>query len=319
MNVKVSVTVPIFNAEKFLFQTLDSLSKQTLKEIEFILVDDGSYDKSRLICSRFVESDSRFRIISHDVNKGSASARQTGLDASKGEYVIVCDADDWVEPTIYEWLYKNAKKNNADISTCDYYVNYDNGVQKVCVNSNLPSTEDEKLRAVLMRRIPPASWIKLVRRKFITDNGINYEKGINMGEDYLILVKMMLCNPSVVKINIPLYHYRRVYSGHSYTNSPTYSVFKQSELVFKWFLRNIDNTMYGKELFCCAIDIAYLGLRINDMPRKEHKDFMRKYCKFSSFVEYRCYSVKSMLVLMSKVFRPVAQFIQKNFRYYFYR
>lgn len=109
--IKVSVTVPVYNTEKFLPQCLDSLLGQTLKELEIILVDDGSTDQSGAICDDYAKRDSRIKVF-HKSNGGSASARQLGLENSHGIYYIICDSDDWIEPTMYEEMFKAAIGNN---------------------------------------------------------------------------------------------------------------------------------------------------------------------------------------------------------------
>lgn len=125
-NIYVSVIVPIFNTSRYLRKCLDSLAHQTLTAIEFILVDDGSTDDSGKICDEYASKDSRFRVI-HQSNGGSAVARQTGLDAARGEYTIVCDSDDWVEPDMYEKLYRKAVETDADMVLCGYFAEYIDG------------------------------------------------------------------------------------------------------------------------------------------------------------------------------------------------
>lgn len=314
---KVSVIVPVYNAERYLPKCLMSLKAQTLKEIEFILVDDCSTDNSRVICEEFAKLDSRFKVIRHNYNGGSSVARQTGLNVAKGKYVIICDADDWTEPRIYEDLFESAEKNNADISICDYFVNYDNGIQTQ-IDHYLPiGSKEEKIKITLIQKFPPASWVKLIRRDFMINNNIDYEQGINMGEDYLILVKMMLYEPRIVKVNAPLYHYRKVISGGSYTNSPAYHSFEEYRFIFYWFLNNLDNELYCRELFRCAINVSYLGLRIPDMPIKEHKAFIQKYCKLSLFLRYNMLDSKALLIILCKVSRQLALLLNKKFSIFF--
>ena len=178
--LKVSVNIPIYNASKFLRRCLESMRCQTLKDIEFVLIDDGSTDDSLQICNEYANLDSRFKVY-HKSNGGSASARQMALDYSSGEYIIVCDADDWVEPEMYELLYEAAKMDNADISTCDYFINYQDGKQAIATHSIDATSAEHFLKDVLTKKIPPASWIKLIRKAFLLDNNISYEEGINLG------------------------------------------------------------------------------------------------------------------------------------------
>ena len=112
---KVSVVVPVYNAEKFLRRGLDSLRKQTLKDIEIICVNDGSTDGSAAILAEYAAHDKRIKIITQE-NRYIGAARNRGLDAARGEYVGFMDQDDRVSPNYYENLYKAAKKHNADMA-----------------------------------------------------------------------------------------------------------------------------------------------------------------------------------------------------------
>mgnify|MGYP001347304787 FL=1 len=113
-NIKVSIIVPIYNAEKTIKCMLDSLQAQTMSSFEVIIIDDGSTDNSPNICDEYVKKDSRFRVI-HQPNAGVAMSRQIGINNAHGEYSIHADADDWIEPTMLEEMYNQAKKENADI------------------------------------------------------------------------------------------------------------------------------------------------------------------------------------------------------------
>ncbi len=316
---KVTVTVPIYGVEKYLRQCLDSLKAQTLKDIEFILVDDCSPDGCPAICDEYTTADERFRVIHRKQNGGLAAARQDGLNAAKGEYVIVCDADDWVEPDMYELLYNNAKKNKADISTCDWYTNYDDGKQVLSHHEITATTQEELIKDALTQKLPAASWAKMVRREFILNNRIYYEQGINMGEDHLILLKLLLCNPKISKIDIPLYHYRRVSAGNSYTNAPKYSHYQQLRWIEEWKYDNLDRTVYARELFHGSINIAYLGLRVKDMQTEEHKAYMRECCPWSAFFKYCRFDLKALVIMASKGSRSFGVFLFKTLSRYFYK
>lgn len=118
---KISIISPVYNAERYIVKCLDSILVQTFQDWELILVDDGSSDKSGVICDEYAARDSRVIVI-HKENGGVGAARQTGLDAVTGEYVIHADPDDWVEPTMLQELYAKAVAEAADVVICDYYV-----------------------------------------------------------------------------------------------------------------------------------------------------------------------------------------------------
>lgn len=116
----VSIVVPVYNVEAYLEFCVESLKKQTLKDIEIILVDDGSPDNSGAICDRLAETDDRIVVI-HKENGGLSSARNAGIAVAKGGYIGFVDSDDWIEPDMYEHLYTLALKHNADIADCEMY------------------------------------------------------------------------------------------------------------------------------------------------------------------------------------------------------
>lgn len=119
-NCKVSVIVAIYNVEEYLERCLNSLVNQTLREIEIILIDDGSTDNSSKICDDYAKKDRRIVVI-HKKNQGLGMARNSGLDLATGEYVVFVDSDDFVVKNAYQEMYETIKLNNADMLITNYY------------------------------------------------------------------------------------------------------------------------------------------------------------------------------------------------------
>ena len=126
---KVSVVVPIYKVERYLGNCIESLIGQTLKDIEIILVDDGSPDNCPSICDEYAAKDGRIKVI-HKPNGGVSAARNDGLKAATGEYIIFCDSDDWMELDAFEVLYEAATTNDSDIAIGDVYMTYGDGGNK---------------------------------------------------------------------------------------------------------------------------------------------------------------------------------------------
>lgn len=118
---KVSIVVPIYNVEKYLRECIDSILRQTLKEIEIILVDDGSPDKSGKIIDEYAKKDSRVVAV-HQKNAGYSAAVNLGIDMARGEYIGIIESDDWIESDMYESLYESAKKYSTDVTKGGFYV-----------------------------------------------------------------------------------------------------------------------------------------------------------------------------------------------------
>lgn len=117
MNPKLSVIIPVYRAERFLKRCLDSIVNQTYKNLEIILVDDGSPDKSGEICDAYEKKDRRIRVL-HQENKGSSAARNTGLDMASGDYIGFVDSDDYINERMYEVLLSNCLIFDAEVSVC---------------------------------------------------------------------------------------------------------------------------------------------------------------------------------------------------------
>ena len=123
---KVSIVVPIYNVEKYLEQCIDSIINQTLKDIEIILVDDGSPDNCPQICDDYAKKDSRIKVV-HKKNGGLSSARNAGIEVATGDYIGFVDSDDYIELDMYEKMYSIAIENNVDFVMSDYYRVSDGG------------------------------------------------------------------------------------------------------------------------------------------------------------------------------------------------
>lgn len=133
MKPKVSVIVPVYNTEKYIRKCVDSIINQTLKDIEIILVDDGSTDSCHEILDEYSTKDNRVIVI-HKENGGQGSARNMGLDIAKGQYIGFVDSDDWVDLDMYEKLYTNAKLNEADMVVCNRKVFNEDGLLKTSID-----------------------------------------------------------------------------------------------------------------------------------------------------------------------------------------
>ena len=122
----VSVIVPCYNAEKYLKRAVDSLLNQTYKDIEIILINDGSVDKTQFLIEEYAEKDNRIKVVNKP-NGGPSSARNKGINVAKGEYIAFVDSDDYVEPTYIESLVLNLEQTNSDLLSQGYLSLYENG------------------------------------------------------------------------------------------------------------------------------------------------------------------------------------------------
>lgn len=314
---EVSVTVPVYNTMKYLRQCLNSLKTQTLSDIEFILVDDGSTDNSGDICEEYAANDSRFKVI-HQQNGGLAAARETGLDKAEGEYVIVCDSDDWVEPDMYEKMYRKAKETDADMVLCGYFAEYNDGRSVPC-QTIFKENEGFVDNYDLIKRGAGSSWIKLIRKSLFEKTNSSYEPGINLSEDSLILYKLMRGNPRVVQIKDNLYHYRRLYGGQSYTNNIKMDHIHQLKFTYDWLKKNYIGVEYQPIIHKRALDIAFACLRVKDLHKNFLGSFMKNELPWNAIFSNKL-SAKSLIAIALKtapysvvktLVKPLYRFVYK--------
>lgn len=228
-SIKVSVIVPVYNAESTLVKCLDTLVNQSLSGWEVILVDDGSTDMSGRICDTYEEKCTIFskgkgiiRVI-HRENGGVSAARQTGLNAANGEYVIHADPDDWVEPNMLKDLYDLAKKENADMVICDFLSELDG---KTIYRLQKPSSMycEDVLNDLFGLKVHGSCCNKLVRRKRILQCDAHFPIGSNYCEDVYFNVQLLKHDIKIAYLPTAYYHY--VQSTSSITNSYTRETFE---------------------------------------------------------------------------------------------
>lgn len=202
----VSIIVPVYRAEKYIYQCVESILAQTYSNIEVILVDDGSPDRCGEICDEYAAQDCRVKVI-HQQNGGVSVARQTGIEHATGVYSIHADPDDWVENTMIEELVAKALETNADYTFCNYYAEYADGHTEY-INTyrgeELTSHHLLELTIADMRNV--SLWLALVKVSFV--EGIKFVPIMNWREDHLFLIKLLNRNAKIAYLPKGFYHYR---------------------------------------------------------------------------------------------------------------
>lgn len=206
----ISIIVPVYNCIRSLPRCIGSIQSQTLTDWELLLVDDGSTDGSGFLCDQFVTSDNRIHVF-HKPNGGVSSARNMGLDHAKGEYVMFCDSDDWVEPEWCEQLYLAAVENPGCQPICNYYrrtADHETiNRKKQCedMNESIAKADFFSLNRYELLGIP---WNKIYIRSILEENHIRFQSGLSLGEDLVFNLDYLHCQTGgFTFINKPLYHY----------------------------------------------------------------------------------------------------------------
>lgn len=205
-NPTISVIMPVYNAEETVSRMIDTIIAQTFIEWELICIDDGSKDSSGVILDEYAKRDERIRVI-HKVNEGVSAARQDGLNAVRGEYIIHADADDWVEPTMLEEMYIFAKQNDADVVFSDYFEESNQSVINTQHFTDI-TNNNEILKDFFFNGLHGNCWNKLVKKNVIERVNAKFYKGIDFCEDLLFNVQLFSSKETkAVWLNRAYYHY----------------------------------------------------------------------------------------------------------------
>lgn len=209
---KVSIIVPVYNVEKYVSRCLDSCVNQSFEDIEIICVNDGSTDRSLEILEAYARFDSRVKIISKE-NGGLSSARNVGVEAAQGEYILYVDSDDYISSTTVERVYDNAQKNNSDVVIFDYYWLRAKASERRALtiepfgNKYVNSTFNaDSVDTDAYKYVPVSAWIKLYRTDLLKNNGITFDEGL-IYEDISYWAKVFVKAKRISYLNEPLYAY----------------------------------------------------------------------------------------------------------------
>ncbi len=208
---KLSVVIPVYGVEKYIERCARSLFEQTLDDIEYIFVDDCTPDKSIEILNaiieeyrpRFAREKKTLRIVRMPTNSGLAAVRRHGIQFCTGEYIIHCDSDDWVETDMYELMYNEAKRIDADMVFCGYRTTDGVNVQQEYYHTH--TDKDEILRSMLTMAESWSTWTKICKKSLYVE-GIIYPQ-YAMGEDMVLILQIVLKSNKFGIVNKVLYNY----------------------------------------------------------------------------------------------------------------
>ena len=261
---KVSVIIPVYGVEKYIERCARSLFEQTLDDIEYLFIDDCTPDKSIEVLNNLMTEYSHrkplTRIVRMEQNSGQAAVRMRGIKEAKGEYLMFCDSDDWVEKLYCELLYNEAVNSNSEIVVCDYCIVDDDNNAKLRSQKFPPTiTKEEMMKLILHGTLSSSLCNKIFKRTLFVDNSIVQPKG-NMGEDMILLLQALYYCNRVIYIQKSLYNY--------YFNEKSITKSVSEDKVYKRFQTSILNTQvmdafFQKKGLSAILDdeFTYLKLR----------------------------------------------------------
>lgn len=286
---RVSVIIPVYNVEKYLEKCLESLKNQSLTDIEFICINDGSTDNSLAILNRYAAKDKRFTVISQE-NQGQGIARNKGLELARGEYIGFVDPDDWVEPNMFETLYNKAKEFNLDIAECNYTDYYEGSQppskwQTRFVTKKVFNWRNNK--SYLFAH-PVAVWNKLFTTELLQKNNIKFSNG-KCGEDHCFTIPARLFAKRIMLCDEYLYNYL------TRENTDTRNVsINNFDIVY--FIKSIKDLLIQQNAYKDAkhefakYEALYLSLHYKRTPEEQQSEFINYIKTYLSDSEYKLFT-----------------------------
>ena len=275
MNKLISIIVPIYNVEKYLRRCIDSIINQTYKNLEVILIDDGSPDNCGKICDEYAQSDPRIKVI-HKANGGLSDARNTGIDAACGQYIFFLDSDDWIDCKCIEKLNNLIKTRDADIAMCDFLPVFSEKIEQINTDYDIYEyTNLEALSEYIGKNYVQMviSWGKLFNKNLFAD--VRFPKG-KYHEDEFTTHQLIYKSKKIVFTTEKLYFYLKrsdSITGSGYNLKKELDFLEAYEKRAKFFrligLHDISAQTY-KRLF------RYYISNVNRAAKNEKKVFIRK-------------------------------------------
>lgn len=304
-NHLITVVIPVYNVEDYVYNCIQSIINQTYKNLEIIVVNDGSTDKSGDICDRIAESDYRIKVI-HKKNEGLSSARNIGIDNAKGKYIVFVDSDDTIDYNMIEELLSICLTNRADIAICNRYYVYDDGTKKLRYpknKNNLIMNSEEAIKELnSFRYFDMSAWGKIYSINLFKD--IRFPNG-KLSEDYFIMYQLFDKAKKIVCSFEPLYYY---YQRKG-------SISKKAELHYDFVHAAYEQMMYVERKYPNLINCVHAAyasaattvygvvLKSGGKVQKKDKNILQKIVrnnlKYVFFCNTLSFTRKAQLILFS--------------------
>ena len=269
----ISVIIPVYNVEKYLEKCINSVLSQTYRDLEIILVDDESTDKSGEICDKYKSIDNRIKVI-HKKNGGLSDARNCGLDIANGEYIAFLDSDDWINKDLYKILYETLIKYNADMSICKFKKVYNEDEKLNFESSKLISyTNIDALKELYEQNSTQmiVAWNKLYKRNLFEKN--RYPYGKIHEDEFLTPILLNECK-KIVYIDKELVYYRQRSGSimNSKFNIKRLNYLEALELRIEYYKNNRLFEVYDKEKKNLVNNIIayYYLVKKSDLQNKQN-------------------------------------------------
>ena len=285
---KITVIIPIYNAEKYLKESIDSVLKQTLSDIEIICINDGSKDKSLQIIQEYASKDSRIKVIDKP-NSGYGATVNRGINEASGEFIAIFEPDDILDKTIYEILYNEAVENNLDVVKCNFY-NYWSKKNKIKRSGLISRTARkdvfEPKDNLLMLTNHASVWAGIYKKSFLDKNNIRFleTQGASY-QDMSFNFKVIVFSKTIKLIDKPLLYYRQDNPASSINNpGKVYCVCDEYDELTRFLNEHQDlKKVYNTQKLVNQYR-AYLW-NIRRLDKSLQEEFLQKFLK--TFVDFQ--------------------------------
>ena len=280
MNPKVSVIVAVYNAEKTLRRCLDSLINQELTDIEIIILDDGSSDRSGAICDEYAAKDARIKVI-HKDNEGVSATKQQGLDMAAGEYFIYLDSDDYVDKTAYRKMYDKALEEGSDIVCCDTNRLVKDGIKREGYLINSFGHVD--FLNGLIDILPGFMSNRMIRRSLVDKYQVRFPEGMSFGEDKTFLVELLSkslnAGERLIISHVPeaLWYYDTVANPNSLMKLAAKQKLDARLHLWEVMGKNLDLKLLGKTYYKLLVKHGFAAFWNGTITRKEFETLFSKH------------------------------------------
>lgn len=261
----ITVVVPIYNVEKYLKECVDSILTQTYRNLEIILVDDGSPDQCGALCDEYGRKDERVKVI-HQENKGLSGARNSATDIARGEYITYVDSDDYIEPNMIETLYEELQKNHAQMSviSAEIFFEDETKVSNGHGNQIFVYNKEKALDCFLFNDyLTPCVCGKLYDNKLWKE--IRCPEG-KLFEDQFTTYKLIDLCEKIVYVTTPLYHYRKRAGsiGHSNFSKRTYDLYDAIHEEYEYISSKYEEKCPNISVARITWEIVFVNMMIRD-------------------------------------------------------
>ncbi|MBQ7373247.1 MAG: glycosyltransferase family 2 protein [Clostridia bacterium] len=287
----ISVIIPVYNVDKYLKRCINSVINQTYRNIEIVLVDDGSSDKSSKICDKYASKDSRIKVV-HKINEGVSVARNVGMQIATGEFLCFVDSDDFLPKHSVEYLYRAIEKENADMSVGCWTMINPKGDRSNCYEAKKVQRNNKKeLMEVLSIPEIKGPVAKLFRTQIIKTNHLEFPKNILVSEDTIFVYQYAKYCESMCVINNIVYYYNRL--SINSTTTKYYEKFHEVSLMcVKGYIENVvgDGVELGNLILQKKIINDFLAVKgyflhfVNENKEEIKKKLQETYSLFKPYI-----------------------------------